>query len=313
MSTQPPLISVIIPTFRRPTALLHCLEALTTQSLAKTDYEVIVVDDGTPEPHASEVATVIETAQLRGLPVRCLRQENCGPATARNKGASVARGRYLAFTDDDCAPEPEWLAVYLARLQDSPQELFGGYTVNALPRNPYATASQLLNDYLFFYFTRKNGQAPFFTSNNFAISATCFQEINGFDTSFPLSAAEDRDFCQRWQEAGRPLTFVREAVIQHAHTMGFSGYWRQHYRYGIGAFQFFQMRLVRGGEPRKREPGAFYVQLLLHPFVTHRRQPLYATCLVLQLFISQVATAAGYYTARAHASRETSSAKAETG
>jgi glycosyltransferase involved in cell wall biosynthesis len=64
------------------------------------DYEVIVVDDGSTD----------ETGLItRQYPVKVIRKNNEGPASARNAGAWVAKGSLLAFTDADCVPSPSWL------------------------------------------------------------------------------------------------------------------------------------------------------------------------------------------------------------
>src|SRR3990172_7747823 len=82
----------------------------------------------------------------------CVRQRNAGPASARNTGAAQARGEFLAFTDDDCRPAPDWLRGLALRLTQSPDCVIGGRTTNALPDNPYSSASQLLIDYLYSYY-----------------------------------------------------------------------------------------------------------------------------------------------------------------
>lgn len=91
-------------------------------------------------------------APFRGrMTVRLIEQTNAGPAHARNTGARHASGAVLAFTDDDCTPRPDWLSTLHARARQNPEQLVGGHTVNALPDNVYATASQLLIDYLYAY------------------------------------------------------------------------------------------------------------------------------------------------------------------
>src|SRR5690606_8162709 len=77
-----PEVSVVVPTCGRPALLARCLEALARQSLPRDSYEVIVVED-------------------RG---------RRGPAAARNRGWRRARAPIVAFTDDDCVPERDWLA-----------------------------------------------------------------------------------------------------------------------------------------------------------------------------------------------------------
>jgi len=139
MKPERPLFSVVIPTCSRPHQLKNCL-----QSLAKLDYpdhqfEVILVDDGNEIPLAME-----DYWFLSNLTV--LRQENRGPATARNKGAFHAKGKYLIFTDDDCALAPDYLSKLEYRTKDDVNALMGGLAINALPNNLYAIASQQLAD-----------------------------------------------------------------------------------------------------------------------------------------------------------------------
>jgi len=108
-----PSVSVIVPTYNRPRQLARCLEAL---SAARDEtFEVIVIDDGSPEPMEA-----ITHAFADRLDITCLRQKNTGPAGARNAGARVARAPILAFTDDDCRPEPDWLNKITEAVRKNP-------------------------------------------------------------------------------------------------------------------------------------------------------------------------------------------------
>jgi glycosyltransferase involved in cell wall biosynthesis len=96
-----PEISVVIPAFERIGALEGCLHALAAQTLPPSKFEVIVCDDGSRLPVRDALASTLGALADR-LHVRVIRQDNGGPAAARNRGAGAAIGRYLAFTDDDC-------------------------------------------------------------------------------------------------------------------------------------------------------------------------------------------------------------------
>src|SRR5262245_14175688 len=88
------LVSVIIPTYGRPDRLSQLLAQLSVQETDSFNYEIIVVDDGSPEP----VGAIVQAASNQTkAPVRYLRQENRGPAAARNFGAQTACGEYLLF------------------------------------------------------------------------------------------------------------------------------------------------------------------------------------------------------------------------
>lgn len=286
-----PLISVVIPTFRRPAQLASCLEALARQDYPRERSEVLVVDDGSGEP-PEDVVRRFRPA----LDVRLLATGHGGPSAARNAGAREARGRFLAFTDDDCEPEPGWLGGLAARLAEMPERLVGGRTVNALPRNLYAAASQALTGYLYDYYGAAHGRAAFFASNNFALPTELFRAVGGFDESFPLAAGEDREFCDRWRARGYELTYAPEAVVRHAHRLTLRSFCRQHFNYGRSAVHFRRARGGRGGGPVKVEPAAFYTGMLRHPFA---REPRLRASLLSALFVvSQAANAAGFFCER---------------
>ena len=93
-------------------------------------------------------------------------QPHGGPARARNLGARAARGRLLAFTDDDCRPEPGWLAALEAALAARPGAMVGGRVTNLLADNPFAEASQLVTDIVYAHYNAGPGDARFVASNN---------------------------------------------------------------------------------------------------------------------------------------------------
>lgn len=293
---ETPFFSIIIPTYNRPERLGECLQALAQLNYPRDHFEVIVVDDGSQVPLDSVVATFQSEIELV-----LLRQANAGPATARNWGAQGAKGEFLAFTDDDCKPAPNWLRVLAARCGEAPGGMIGGHTVNALPDNLYATASQILIDYIYRYYNANPARAYFLTSNNIAVPAERFRAIGGFDTSFPLAAAEDREFCDRWLRCGYPMIYAPEAKVDHAHHLTLSTFWRQHFGYGRGAFSFHKVRsrsLRLEPSPSviqqiKVEPLSFYFNLLTYPFVqTSSQSPLLLTVL---LFLSQLANTVGFF------------------
>jgi GT2 family glycosyltransferase len=279
-------VSVIIPTFNRPSQLGACLAALERSTYPKPSLEVIVVDDGGDhdlDPLIAEVG--------QDLSVRVLVQSNGGPASARNMGVLHARGDFLAFTDDDCLPERDWLPALVGRLAEDPSRIYGGYTVNALPQNVYATASQSLIDYLYGYYNADPAQARFFSSNNIAMSREAFLELGGFDTGFPLASGEDRDLCDRWLRLGHRMSFAPEARVLHHHALDLPSFWRQHFNYGTGARRYRDRKRQRDGKAPGIEPVGFYLNLLRHP--QRCSLPRSATASLL-LGLSQVANAAGF-------------------
>ena len=281
-----PPFSLVIPTYNRPVALAACLDAVARLDYPRSLLEVIVVDDGSPTP----IGPTIERHRAE-LNVILHRQSNAGPAVARNAGARLATGQYLAFTDDDCAPAPEWLFNMAGHLAKAPGAVVGGRTVNILNDNPFASTSQLLIDYLYEYFDGSGESTTFFASNNFAVPTDAFLASGGFDEQFPLAAAEDREFCDRWARLGQPMVFAPDAVVRHAHAMRLKGFLRQHYNYGRGAYHFHQTKARQEGGRVRVEPGRFYWNMVRYPITKATARPAIASALMAA---SQVANISGF-------------------
>lgn len=281
-----PFFSVIIPTYERPAQLATCLQALAHLDYPHDRFEVVVVDDGGND---CPLDSVVEQFRKQ-LDVRLLAQKNTGPAGARNFGAMHARGEFLAFTDDDCAPDSGWLRSLSAYLARTPDRLIGGRTLNALSLNSYAETSQMIIEVVYMHFNADPDDARFFASNNFALSAARFREMNGFDELFRTS--EDRELCDRWLARGLGMTYAPEATVYHAHNLGLCSLWRQHFNYGRGAQRFHRAREARGNGRFKPDP-SFYLKLLRAPAL--RAGKLRAVQLNALLLWAQLANAAGFF------------------
>ncbi len=280
--------SIVVPTRDRHPQLTACLEAIAEIEYPRSRFEVIVVDDGSEEPIESVVDGFRERVGIKNH-----RQLGSGPAAARNAGASLARGRYIVFTDDDCLPAPDWLGQLAARLRSAPDSVVGGRTVNTLAENPYSTASQLLISYLYGYFNPDPDSARFLVSCNLAVPAEKFHSLGGFDTAYTLAAAEDRDFCDRLLLDGHTLRYASDAIVHHGHYLNPASFWRQHFGYGRGARQLRRLHDQRSSDGIRVEPVRFYVGMFLSPFRRRgTKKPLFVSAL---LFLSQVANAAGYF------------------
>lgn len=253
--------SIIIPTYNRTKDLTRCLESLLEMDYPKSDFEVVIIDDGGDVDLNSLVAKF-----SKALNIQFYHQKNAGPATARNRGLKMARGKFVAFTDDDCTPGPDWLSRFKLHLDKEPCSAFAGHVINGLPDNIYSTASQLLVDYLCDYFNSSHDGQNFGTSNNLAFSRDSLLKIGGFDESFPLSAAEDRELIERWTSSSQHFRFIPDVVVTHYHAMNLKTYSRQHTNYGRGAFHYHRVRNRRTSDPVKPEPLSFYTAMLSYPF-----------------------------------------------
>ena len=201
-----PEFSVVIPTYQRPALLLKCLEALSQQTLPRDQFEIIVVDDGNSHETAEAVWQFTKRVARQGGPleIRYLGQpERRGPAAARNRGWRAARGRVVAFTDDDCVPQPDWLSAALVCFRRGAQVVTGSVR---MPLPNQATHHDRTTALL--------ETAEFVTANCFC-SRIALQRVGGFEEAFDIAWREDSDLQFKFLELGIPVTKCPEAVIVH--------------------------------------------------------------------------------------------------
>ena len=241
-------VSVVIPSWNRSVQLHACLQALAA-SFAP-DAEVIVVADGGAPPAFPGLSALAERLNLRLLHV-----PHGGPAQARNRGLQIARGAVVAFIDDDCLPEPQWLERLAAAVSQDPPIAAGGRTQNGSPSNPYAEASQLVLDMAAMDQQRCKHGPSFFPSNNLAFPTEVLRRLGGFNPAF--RTAEDRELCRRWLRAGHKLVSAPEAVVAHFPVLNLAGFWRKCSAYGKGAAQFH----AGSGSQSRRRSLAFHLRV----------------------------------------------------
>ena len=180
-------VSVVIPTRNRHDLLDQALRALDRQRW--TDFEVVVVDDGSSPP----VADVFVDRVVAGRPLRVLRQEGNGAVRARLAGIAATTGEILAFTDSDCEPQPGWLEAAVRRI-DGGADLVAGRTS---PFRPVAPLERAVSE-------AKGGLFP---SCNLVVRRSIYEAVGGFDAS----AAERWGF--RWTPGAKGLGFGEDTLF----------------------------------------------------------------------------------------------------
>jgi GT2 family glycosyltransferase len=280
--------SIVVPTYNRPAHVRRCVEAIAGVSYPAHLLELIVVDDGSTSSVAEGLAGV-------NVPFswRVLRQKNSGPAAARNRGVGECCQPMVAFIDDDCRPDAQWLSRFAGAALENPGAALGGRTVNALQQNVYAETSQQLIDTLYEHQESTRSQAAFFTSNNLAFPVERLKTVGGFSEDFPLAAAEDREICYRWTRNGGRLVKVPDAVVYHEHALTLERFCRQHFNYGRGAYAFHRKAPEAYAERNIREAIRFYTGLLVAPI--RRTSPAKGLVISGLTVLSQAANAAGFF------------------
>ena len=222
ISNPPPLLfSVIVCTRNGRDRIGGCLEAI--GKMTGGGFETIVVDDGSSDGTADFVAKNFPTVRL--LPL-----DPVGLSRARNAGAMLARGAVLAFTDDDCEPDREWISRLRPIFQEGQFAAAGGPNLPPKPRNweeavvcaaPGAPSHVMLDD----------EEAEHLPGCNLVVTKAAFKTIGGFDPQFH-TAGDDVDFCWRLRDAEFRLGFVPGAFVWHRRRPSIPAFLGQQLGYG---------------------------------------------------------------------------------
>lgn len=195
-SVKSPFFSVVIPTIRCNDYLIKLFGTLNKQSCG--DFEVIVVDSGTD--HGDEYQ------QLCNFRLKYLVRPDIGAAKARNIGIDNASGKFVAFTDDDCQPDADWLNNAKKHLKDT--DLCG------LEGLVY-TDEEKINDPNYRIVSNKGFEGMGFITANLIIKTDILKKIGGFDVRFDKPHfREDTDLGWRAQEYGH-IPYAKDVRVYH--------------------------------------------------------------------------------------------------
>ena len=223
------MISVIVPAKNAAETIEDCLRGIFSQRYVGADIDVIVVDDGSTDRTA-------EIAKRWGA--RVIRQDNAGPAAARNAGADAALGDILAFTDADCVPDPEWLnhltRPFIDPLVVGTKGVYRTHQSGIVPR--------FVQQEYGFKYQRMSRQKSidFIDTYSAAYRREVFLANGGFDSAFAVPSVEDQEFSFRLARKGYRMVFSPRAVVYHQHDRDVREYGRR--KFGIGYWKAFMLR-----------------------------------------------------------------------
>lgn len=194
LATPRPRISVIVATYERPVLLAQLMECLRAQTLR--DFEVIVVDQSRTPTQLNA-----ENAELDYLYIH---SDIEGAVRARNLGAFYARGEFLAFTDDDCQPLPDWLANAARYFDDANIVGIEGLILSERRDDPNYRAV-----------TNEGFEGQGFMTANLFLRREMFNALDGFDERFDHPHfREDTDLGWRALAYGE-IPFARDVQVYH--------------------------------------------------------------------------------------------------
>jgi glycosyltransferase involved in cell wall biosynthesis len=207
-----PDVSVVVATYNREARLRALLDALRAQTLDADRFEIVVVNDGSADGTAELLKQAVA---LPGPALQVVnRPQNGGRATARQDGWRTASAPLIAFTDDDCLPDPGWLEAGLRAADEHPGAIVQGRTQANAAELEAITPSRRA----FARTIRVDALDPTFQTCNLFYPRELLEQVGGFDVdSFGrVHGGEDSDLAWRAIEAGASAHFAPEALVTHA-------------------------------------------------------------------------------------------------
>jgi glycosyltransferase involved in cell wall biosynthesis len=217
---QAPRVSVVICAYNAERTMKECLDSL--RLIRYPNYEVIVVDDGSTDTTRAISEQYPE--------FRLISHENRGLSVARNEGILAATGEIVAFTDSDCAVDPDWLNFLVQRLLSESFAAVGGpnlppaedhWVPEVVARSPGGPTHVLLSDH----------EAEHIPGCNMAFWRERLLEVGLFDPIY-RAAGDDVDICWRLQNAGHKIGFAAAALVWHRRRATVRAYLNQQKGYG---------------------------------------------------------------------------------
>lgn len=225
MEPSCPEISVVICTRNRCRLLQKTLESICQQTLSKEIFEVVVVDNNSED----DTAEILK--QFESLPLRYCCEKEIGISFARNRGIQEAKGKYLAFLDDDAEADADWLeAIYQTFLQVDPApDCIGGRVFLRFEEQEPHWMSESLYPFLA---KVDYGETPSWLSKeqaaytvNMAFLLSSLKDVKGFDSNLGykhthnqpqnLFSAEDLWLQRQMHAQGKKIYYQPRALVFH--------------------------------------------------------------------------------------------------
>jgi glycosyltransferase involved in cell wall biosynthesis len=221
---QQPGISVIICTYNRQDYIIDALESLEHQTLDKKRFEVIVVDNNSPDNTADLVRNYIK--DHKGLDAIYTLETQQGASFARNKGAMLSRSPLLVFMDDDAIAEKDYLENILKFYEAHPEVsgLGGRIIPRYIPEEPKWMShfvSSLVGNFDYSQQTEEFKPGKYPLESNMVIRKDDFTLVGGFNTDLPgvkgtlRIGGEGKEFFLKLQKAGKSIYYDPSIIVHH--------------------------------------------------------------------------------------------------
>lgn len=219
--------SFIIPVYNRGEELDELLATLVLQS--KTNFDVVVIDDGSAVPCESVVSKYVDI-----LEIKYIYQENCGPGVARNRALELSNSDWFIFLDSDCLLPYNYLEIVDESIKNKEFDCFGGPDK---AHDSFSTIQKAIGYAMSSTLTtggirggRENFDKFYPRSYNLGVKREVFKGLNGFSD---MRFGEDLDFSMRLLAKGYITKLLRKAFVYHKRRNTFKSFFKQVFNSGI--------------------------------------------------------------------------------
>ena len=232
--------TVIVPSYNRVDEIEALLPTLEVQTLSKSIFDLIIVDDGSTD---ETVEFIVEYKKSSLLSIQVIQQKNQGPGAARNNGMAHAKGDFFVFIDSDVILPNHWAQTLFDEINEHEYTAFGGAdrahksfsaTLKAID---YAMTSFITTGGL----KEKTGKklAKFFPrSFNMGLHKDVYEEIGGFGG---LRHGQDIEFSNRIIQSGAKLGFIEDAYVFHKRRTNLKKFFKQVFNWGVARINLFKI------------------------------------------------------------------------
>jgi glycosyltransferase involved in cell wall biosynthesis len=218
MTKQKIVVSVVICTYNRAPLVLNCLKSLDNQTADKNCFEVIIVDNNSSD----NTNKVVENFIRKRVNFRIVREKKQGLSFARNRGWREARGKYIAYIDDDAIAKSDWVQQIMAFIKkNSKINAFGG-PYGRFSSKPFP--SWLPEN----YFTLNLGsiektihlRKEWISGSNMIFNKSIFIKYGGFNTDLGMKGnrtlyGEETELLLRLKKMGESVYYVPKIRVKH--------------------------------------------------------------------------------------------------
>ena len=226
--------SVIVPVYNRPDEVDELLQSLMQQTY--TDFEVIIVEDGSAVPCKDVV-----DKYAASMNIRYYSKSNSGPGQSRNYGAERSHGEYLIILDSDCILPPDYFKAVEEELTNEPADAFGGPD---RAHESFTDTQKAINYSMTSFFTtggirggKKKMDKFYPRSFNMGIRAEVYKALGGFSD---MRFGEDIDFSIRIFKGGYSCRLFPGAWVWHKRRTDMRKFFKQVHNSGIARINLYK-------------------------------------------------------------------------